>query len=76
VTLSQSELPFETAFSQLEEVVQQLEGGDLLLEEALALYERGIALAGHCQALLDQAELRVTQMVGEGEEEPFEEGQD
>jgi exodeoxyribonuclease VII small subunit len=68
-----AELPFEAAFSQLEEVVQRLEGGDLPLEESLALYERGIALAGHCQTLLDQAELRVTQLTGEGEEEPFEE---
>lgn len=69
------ELPFESAFTQLEEVVQHLEEGDLPLEEAMALYERGMALAGHCQGLLDQAELRVTQVVGEGEgeEEPFDE---
>ena len=76
MTRSQPKLPFEAAFAQLEEVVQRLEGGDLPLEEALALYERGMALSGHCQALLDQAELRVTQLVGEGEEvekEPFEE---
>jgi exodeoxyribonuclease VII small subunit len=72
VTQSQAELPFETAFSQLEAVVQQLEEGDLPLEEAMELYERGMALAGRCQSLLDQAELRVTQVVGEGEEEPFE----
>ena len=76
MTTLEPELPFENAFAQLEEVVQRLEGGDLPLEEALALYERGMALAGHCQVLLDQAELRVTQLVGEGEEveeEPFEE---
>ena len=72
MTQSQAELPFETAFTQLETVVQQLEEGDLPLEEAMALYERGMALAGHCQTLLDQAELRVSQVAGEGEEEPFE----
>lgn len=76
MTLSESALPFEAAFAQLEEVVQRLEGGDLPLEEALALYERGMELAGHCQTLLEQAELRVTRLVGEGEEAeelPFEE---
>jgi len=71
MALPQAELPFETAFSQLEDVVQRLEGGELSLEEALALYERGMVLAEHCQSLLDQAELRVTQLVGE-EEMPFE----
>ncbi len=65
---SELDLPFEEALAGLEEVVGRLERGDLPLEETLALYERGMALAGHCQALLDQAELRVTQLVGEGEE--------
>ncbi len=72
MTTKQAELSFEEAFDQLEQVVQRLEGGDLPLQEALALYERGMGLANHCQGLLDQAELRVTQVVGE-EEEPFEE---
>lgn len=71
---SQAELPFEAAFAQLEDVVQKLEEGDLPLEEAMGLYERGMALAGRCQTVLDQAELRVTQVAGEGEEEtPFDE---
>jgi exodeoxyribonuclease VII small subunit len=45
-----------------------------LLEESLSLYERGMALSRHCQALLDQAELRVTQVAeadGEIVEKPF-----
>lgn len=70
------QLSFEEAFNRLEEVVRELEQGDLPLQESLQLYERGTALARHCQALLDQAELRVTQLV-EGEEglqeAPFEE---
>lgn len=70
MTTLEPELPFENAFAQLESVVQRLEEGDLPLEEAMALYEQGMALAGRCQTLLDQAELRVTQVVGE-EEEPF-----
>ncbi len=58
-------LPFEEAFSALEEIVRRLEGGELPLEEALALYERGMALAQHCQNLLDRAELRVTRLTEE-----------
>lgn len=60
--------PFEEAFAQLEEIVQQLEEGDLSLQESLALYERGMALTRHCQDLLDRAELRVTQLLEEAGE--------
>ncbi|MBN1580399.1 MAG: exodeoxyribonuclease VII small subunit [Anaerolineae bacterium] len=56
------DLPFEAAFEELTEVVQQLEEGGLTLEEMISLYERGQALAGHCQEQLDRAELRVTQL--------------
>ena len=72
MTARKPELSFEDALAQLEGVVQRLEGGDLPLQEALALYERGVTLSNHCQSLLDQAELKVTQLAGE-EEEPFEE---
>jgi exodeoxyribonuclease VII small subunit len=53
---------FETAFDELTQVVQQLEEGGLTLEEMIALYERGQALAGYCQQQLEQAELRITQL--------------
>jgi len=43
----------------LEETVRKLEGGDLPLEEALALFEQSTALAEQCNLLLDRAELRV-----------------
>jgi exodeoxyribonuclease VII small subunit len=70
-------LGFESAFAELEQVVQQLEAGDLPLEQAMALFERGMALAAHCNARLDAAELRVSQLVsrsgGEYELRPFEE---
>ncbi len=57
------ELTFEQAFAELEAVVQALEAGNQPLEEALALYERGMKLAAHCQKLLDAAELRIRQLV-------------
>lgn len=50
---------FETALHGLEEVVEQLEGGDLSLEASLALYERGVTLSAHCQKALDGAEQKV-----------------
>ena len=55
-------LTFEQAFAELEEAVRTLERGDLPLEEALALYERGQELATYCAKLLDEAELKVQQV--------------
>ena len=66
------ELTFEEAFAELEETVRKLETGGLSLEESLALYERGQALAGHCGRQLDEAELKVRQLAPEGQEVPFE----
>jgi exodeoxyribonuclease VII small subunit len=56
------ELSFEEAFDELGSVVQKLEGGDLPLEEAIRLYERGMGLARRCGEALDAAELRVQQL--------------
>ncbi len=50
---------FETALRELDDVVQRLEGGNLSLEESLALYERGVALAAACHQRLQQAERRI-----------------
>lgn len=54
---------FEQAFQRLDEIVQRLEQGDLPLEESLSLYEEGMTLAAQCNEWLDQAELRVRQLV-------------
>jgi exodeoxyribonuclease VII small subunit len=59
-------LTFEAAFAELEETVRKLEAGGLALEESLALFERGQALAAHCNAQLDHAELKVRQLSPEG----------
>ncbi len=53
---------FEVAYRELEEIVTQLERGDLPLEEALKLHERGQELATYCARQLDQAELRVKKL--------------
>ena len=61
-TLAPDELSFEQAFQELEKIVRQLEGGQLPLDDSLALFERGQALAARCQALLDTAELKVQKL--------------
>lgn len=57
------DLSFEQAFAEMEDIVRQLEDGQLTLDESMALYERGQALSGRCQALLDTADLKVQQLV-------------
>lgn len=50
---------FEGALDELDTLVEQMEAGDLTLEESLQAFERGIALTRSCQQALKQAELRV-----------------
>jgi exodeoxyribonuclease VII small subunit len=59
---------FEEAYRELEATVKRLEEGDLTLEEAMALFEKGMELVQYCQRLLDEAELRVKALL------PTEEG--
>lgn len=54
--------PFEAQLEELDGIVTALEDGRLPLEEALALYERGMRLAKVCQDRLDTAELRVRRL--------------
>ncbi len=61
------ELSFETAAAELEALVQRLEAGELPLEETVACYQRGQSLAQHCQSLLDEVELRIQELVPDGE---------
>jgi exodeoxyribonuclease VII small subunit len=46
----------------MQAIVARLEAGELPLNEALALYEEGVAVAAACQRLLDQAELRIQEL--------------
>jgi exodeoxyribonuclease VII small subunit len=56
------EMSFEEALQALETIVREMESQPLPLESALAYYERGMRLARRCEVLLDQAELRVTEL--------------
>lgn len=60
-------LSFEQAYAQLQEIVAQLESGDLSLDESVDLYARGQALATRCGTLLDSAELRIQEITDDAE---------
>ena len=54
-----NELKFEEGLKKLEELVIQLDDGDLSLEESISYYEIGIKLKSHCEKLLKTAELKI-----------------
>ena len=54
-----SEMSFEAAMQELEQVVGKLERGDVALEESITLYERGAELKKRCEAKLKEAEEKV-----------------
>mgnify|MGYP001305504419 CR=1 FL=1 len=58
-------LTYEQAMAELESIVAALETEKRSLDEVMALYERGQALARRCSELLEQAELKVQQLSGE-----------
>ncbi len=57
-----SEPSFEQALARLEDLVRQLESGQLALEDSLARFEEGVALVKLCQRRLSDAELRLSQL--------------
>ncbi len=67
---------FETELQTLEQIVRELESGNLSLEESMKQYEAGIACAAFCKKILDQTEQKVAKLtrgLDESlEETPFE----
>ena len=59
------ELTYEQALAELEEIVTALEAEQNQLDDAIKLFERGQALASRCSVLLEAAELKVKQVVGD-----------
>ena len=59
---------FEKAIKDLEVIVEDLESGDLSLEESLKAFEKGIKLTRQCQGELEKAELKVQTLVEENGE--------
>jgi len=71
---------FESAIKRLEEIVTQLESGNLQLEKSLELFEEGIKLSRFCHSKLDEAERKVEVLLknaeGEMKRAPFEDEKD
>lgn len=61
------ELKFEAAIADLEQVVEQLESGDLSLEDSLAAFEKGVGLVRYCNQKLSEVEKRVELLVKDKE---------
>lgn len=57
-----SDLSYEQAFNEIEEILEGLESEQKSLDESLRLFERGQLLVQYCIALLDKAELRIQQL--------------
>jgi exodeoxyribonuclease VII small subunit len=57
-----AEQTFDESLRRLEQIVEQMEQGDVPLEESLKLYEEGIALSKVCAQKLQQAELTIKRL--------------
>jgi exodeoxyribonuclease VII small subunit len=70
-----SKQTFEKAMKKLEQIVQELESGDLSLERAIKKFEEGVQLSKFCSGKLDETEKRVTLLMQDAEgnvlEKPF-----
>ena len=56
---------YESAIEELEAIIEQIESGDIGLEQSIRRYERGAELLKHCRSILDQAEQRITRLDAE-----------
>ena len=61
--MNQKNLTFEESMGRLEQIVRSLEQGNVPLEESLKLFEEGTSLVRNCGKLLDEAELKVKQVM-------------
>jgi exodeoxyribonuclease VII small subunit len=61
---------FESASAELEGIIRKMEEGDLTLEKALELYERGVQLSRFCHSKLEEAERRLEILNERGEIKP------
>ena len=65
---SKQDVGFEQALGELEALVEQLESGELSLDQSLKHFKRGVELTRHCQGILDQAQQVVEQLIDPDDE--------
>jgi exodeoxyribonuclease VII small subunit len=63
----QSDRKFESALEELEGVIEQLESGDLSLEDSLAAFEKGVGLVKYCNQKLSEVEQKVELLIKDKE---------
>ncbi|MHC4715815.1 MAG: exodeoxyribonuclease VII small subunit [Planctomycetota bacterium] len=63
---NEKKMTFEQALGKLEELVEQIESGQIGLEESIARYEEGTKLVKQCRKILDAAEKKI-QLLAKGE---------
>lgn len=63
----EEELNFEDAIKNLEQIVQELEKGDLNLDESVKKFEAGMDLSKKCTKILDEAEKKITILINDGD---------
>lgn len=71
-----SKLTFEQAIGQLKGIVDQIEQGEIPLQDSLEQYEKGMALIKHCRDILQKAEKRIEKISKEEPPEPEKESAD
>jgi exodeoxyribonuclease VII small subunit len=74
VAAKKTSFKFESAIEELEHLVEEMEQGDLSLEDSLKHFERGVALTRSCQQALKEAEQKVQLLLekeGQATVEPF-----
>jgi exodeoxyribonuclease VII small subunit len=59
---------FEKSLAELESLVEQLESGDLNLDQSLKQFKRGVELTRHCQEVLEQAQQTVEKLIDNDDE--------
>lgn len=70
--MSEQSKNFEQSLARLDEIVRQMERGDVPLEASLKLFEEGTGLVAFCEKLLDEAELKVVRLTKGADGEPVE----
>ena len=70
-------LSFEEALSELEQIVENLERGDIELEDSISIYEKGVILKAHCEDKLKTAKMKIDKIIshpdGDFSSEPLDE---
>lgn len=68
---SKEQLPYQEVVNRLQSIVQQLEGGQLSLEAALDKFSEGVQLVKTGERILNEAEQRIEQLLGDGTTVPL-----